>query len=107
MIYKPAGAGEDVRRRLRIPIFAVRFWYMAILINDTHQAISLLQSKGYSKEQAEGFVELVKDLNTSEVVTKGHLDVTIAKLRADLYRYIFGIAVGQVALIVGLIQLLK
>lgn len=77
---------------------------MAILSNDTRHAISI-QSKGYSKEQAEGFVELVKDLNTSELVTKDYLDVIISKLRADLYRYIFGMAVGQVALIVGLIQL--
>ena len=99
--------GECIRHRLRVLIFAVRFWYMAILISDIRQAVSLLQSKGYSKEQAEGFVELVKDLNTSELVTKDHLDVTISKLRADLYRYVFGMAVGQVALIVGLIQLLN
>ncbi|MGH1419415.1 MAG: hypothetical protein ACRBCJ_11210 [Hyphomicrobiaceae bacterium] len=39
----------------------------------------------------------------AELATKGDLQA----LRADLYRYIFGIAFGQVALTVALLQLLN
>lgn len=76
---------------------------MQSLVKDTHNLINFLQTKGYSKEQAEGFVEAVKEFDTAELATKRDLQ----ELRADLYRYIFGIALGQVTITVALIQLLK
>ena len=37
---------------------------------DTYKVIKLLQEKGYSKEEAEGFIEAVQEIQLSGVSTK-------------------------------------
>jgi len=75
---------------------------MTTLVKDSHQLIHFLQKKGYTKEQAEGLVEAVREFDTSNLATKADLD----KLRADLYKYIFTIAAGQITITVALIELI-
>lgn len=61
---------------------------------DTHKTIMKLKQKGYTEEQAEGFVEA---LTESELVTTGYLDnrlnalenslqSSIKDLRTEMYR---------------------
>ena len=76
---------------------------MTTLVVDSHSLVTKLKTKGFSAEQAEGVVEALRELDISELATKTDLK----DLRLDLYRYMFGIAVGQTALIVGLLQFLQ
>lgn len=45
-----------------------------ITIRDTHKVINVLQEKGFTKEQAEGFVEVARELDMSEFATAQQLD---------------------------------
>ena len=57
---------------------------MATLVKDTHGLISFLQAKGYSKEQAEGFVEAVKEFDLESLATKQQQEVLNAKINMVL-----------------------
>ena len=48
---------------------------------DTHKTIMKLKQKGYSEEQAEGFVEA---LTESELVTTSYLDDKVKELRGEI-----------------------
>ncbi|MEZ4103976.1 MAG: hypothetical protein R3B60_01685 [Candidatus Paceibacterota bacterium] len=48
---------------------------------DTHKTIQKLMKKGYTEEQAEGFVEA---LTESDIVTKDYLDSKLIELRLDI-----------------------
>ena len=78
--------------------FVVQFWYMSTLVKDTHDLINFLQKKGYSKEQAEGFVEAVKDFDTDKLATKDQLSLVITKIN-----FLMGL---NVAVFAGIIVLL-
>ena len=79
---------------------------MATLVKDTHKLISFLQAKGYTKDQAEGFVNAVKDFDVADLATKADLK----DLRLDLTKTMFAIVIGQIvaqtALIVAIVELL-
>ena len=53
---------------------------MASLSIDTYKVISLLQQQGYSRQQAEGLVEVLLSADLVDVATQ----VDIAKLRDDI-----------------------
>ena len=57
---------------------------MESILNDTHKIVDFLQTKGYSKEQAEGFVEAVKEFDTSALATTHDVEVTKQTLRNEL-----------------------
>lgn len=43
---------------------------LATLNLDTYKVVKLLQSKGYTEEQAEGFISTLQDITLSGVATK-------------------------------------
>ncbi len=79
---------------------------MATLVKDTHQLIMYLQKKGYTKEQAEGFVEAVKEFDTTDQATKMDLKDLRIGLTKTVYAAVVGQTVAQTALFVAIIELL-
>jgi hypothetical protein len=75
----------------------------ATLIIDTNGIVKKLEQRGFSRTQAEGITEVLKELDTAALATKADLTA----LEARLYKFLFTSMAAQTALIVGLIQLLK
>lgn len=74
---------------------------------DTHTYIKKLKSVGVSEEQAEVHTEMIKEIISSEqIVSKQYLDLRLAELRAEIVKWIIGVAGAQAALIVTLIKLI-
>jgi len=81
---------------------------------DTLTFARRLQEFGFTKEQAEGFAQLQRELIDDRLATRQdlremeiRLDIRLAELKHDLLRWILGIAAGQVALIVALLAFIK
>lgn len=58
---------------------------MNTLAIDTHKTIQNLMKKGYTEEQAEGFVEA---LTGSELLTKSYHDASQAELKASIIQWV-------------------
>lgn len=71
---------------------------------DTHKTIRKLKEKGYTEEQAEGFVEA---LTESELVTKSYLDTRLTDLKIEILKMMVVQSISIVGLTVALIELLK
>lgn len=73
---------------------------MQAITFDTHKAIESLIAKGYSKEQAEGVVEVIKNVEfRTDVATKSD----IAELKAQvkvLLQIVVGLVVANLANII-------
>jgi hypothetical protein len=77
---------------------------MSVAIFDTHAYIKKMKAVGFTEEQAEVQAETVADLINERLVTKVDLDLRIAELKAELVKWMLGIAAGQVALLVTLLK---
>lgn len=75
---------------------------MSAAIFDTHAYIKKMRAVGFTEEQAEVQAETVADLINERLVTKADLDLRIAELKTELVKWMLGIAVGQVALLITL-----
>ena len=79
---------------------------MQMLVIDTNGIVKKLEAKGFSRAQAEGITEALKELDTSSLTTKADLK----DLELRLYKYLGGILIahglGTAALTVALLQLL-
>ncbi|MCB9352525.1 MAG: hypothetical protein H6573_34335 [Lewinellaceae bacterium] len=98
---------------------------------DTYKIVRLLQDKGYSQEEAEGFIQAVQEITLTGVATRQDitnvrkevadlraelktdiaalrtdLKTDIAEVRTDLYKFMFLNSIGIVGLTVTLIKLL-
>jgi hypothetical protein len=76
---------------------------MQTLVIDTNGIVKKLEARGFSRTQAEGITEALKELDTSGLATKADL----AALEARFYKFIFTAMAAQSARIVGLIELLN
>jgi hypothetical protein len=80
---------------------------MQTLVIDSNGIVKKLEQHGYSRTQAEGITQVLKELDISMLATKADLK----DLELRLYKYLGAIliahAVGTAALTVSLIQLLK
>lgn len=59
----------------------------AMLHMDTYKVVQLLQSKGYTKDEAEGFIAAIQEITLSGVATKQDITdmkAAIAALRAEI-----------------------
>ncbi len=77
---------------------------MSVAIFDTHAYIKRMKAVGFTEEQAEVQAETVADLINERLVTKADLDLRIAELKTELVKWMMGIALGQVALLVTLLK---
>jgi hypothetical protein len=80
---------------------------MQTLVVDTNGVVKKLEQRGFSRAQAEGITEVLKELDTSLLVTKGDLDTALANQTATLIKWMTGVLLAQGALIVTLLEYLK
>jgi hypothetical protein len=71
---------------------------MKTLTVDTDKVITILEKKGYTKEQAEGLVEAARQVDLSELATKSEHKVLETKLN-----FVLGL---EVAIFVSVLALL-
>ena len=83
---------------------------------DTYKVVNMLQTKGFTKEQSEALLEVAKEIDLSELVTKGdpkeglselrtELSTKISNLQISLMKWITGMLLAQAGLIVALLQI--
>ena len=66
-----------------------------------------MKSVGVSEEQAEVHTEMIKEIiSSNQIVSKQYLDLRLAELKAEIIKWMIGVAGAQVALIVALIKLI-
>jgi len=56
----------------------------ATLHLDTHKVVKLLQGKGYTEEEAEGFIAAIQEITLSGVATKQYLQQVRDDLKQDI-----------------------
>lgn len=71
-----------------------------VLVLDTHKTIERLKAKGYTQEQAEGFVEAIAE---SDLITKSYLDQSIHKLRSDIVMWVAGLLFAAVGVLLSVL----
>lgn len=71
---------------------------MAISL-DTHKAIKHLMNAGFSPQQAEGMIDTLQQVNTSQLVTK----TDMAEFKTDIYKFIMVNTIATIGLTVGLV----
>ena len=80
---------------------------MQTLVIDTNGIVKKLEARGFSRTQAEGITEALKELNASALATKNDLK----DLELRLYKFLAGVLIahglGTAALTVALLQLLS
>jgi hypothetical protein len=57
---------------------------MQTLVIDTNGIVKKLEAKGFSRTQAEGITEVVKELDTSTLATKSDLNDAVQTLQVAL-----------------------
>ena len=87
---------------------------MQTLVIDTNGIVKKLEQRGFSRAQAEGITEALKDLDTSTLATRSDLstavqalELALAKQANTIITWMTGILIAQGALIVALIQYFK
>jgi hypothetical protein len=80
---------------------------MQTLVVDTNGIVKKLEAKGFSRTQAEGITDALKELDTSKLVTKADLEVALAKQTVSIVTWMTAALLAQGALVVALIQYLK
>lgn len=72
---------------------------MALL--DTHAAIKLLTSKGFTEDQAEAIV-FIEEEKADKLVTNSDLKIAIQELKIDMIKWVTPFLLTIILLIVGL-----
>jgi hypothetical protein len=80
---------------------------MQTLVIDTNGIVKKLEQRGFSRTQAEGITEALKELDISPLATKLDLELALAKQATTIITWTTGILVAQGALIVALIEYFK
>lgn len=57
---------------------------IATLYMDTYKIVQLLQTKGYTKEEAEGFIEAIREINIIGVATKQDISDLRDELKEEI-----------------------
>ncbi len=69
---------------------------------DTHRFVKRMTAAGMPEQQAEALAESQADLLNSNPVTKLELDKALAKIEAHLIKWMVGLTMGGVGVIVAL-----
>jgi hypothetical protein len=78
---------------------------------DTHEVVKELKAAGFTDEQAEAVTRAVRraqDIDLSNLATKqdiAQLRTEMAELRAELIKWVVGIAFAQTATIIAILRL--
>lgn len=77
---------------------------MATITFDTHKFIKKLEASGVPSAQAEVLIEVFRESNESaELASKVDVKLAIADLRADLIKWMIGLALAQMGLLIGIL----
>jgi len=79
---------------------------MSTITFDTLKFVEKLEKAGVSREQAKAEAEAlaeVLDSGAQELVTKKDMLIALADLRADLMKWVIGLALAQVGLLVAIL----
>jgi len=79
---------------------------MTVITFDTLKFVEKLEKAGVPREQAKAEAEAlaeVLDSGAQELVTKKDLVIALAELKADLMKWVIGLALAQVGLLVGIL----
>jgi len=87
---------------------------MQTLVVDTNGIVKKLQERGFSRAQAEGITDALKELDTSSLATNAALDSAVQKLQLamrdqtiTIIKWMTGALLAQGALVVALIEFFK
>lgn len=87
---------------------------MQTLVIDTNGIVKKLEARGFSRTQAEGITEALRELDTSSLATKADLkdlrrdiEIAMSKQTVQLLTWITGMLLAQAALVVSLLQYLQ
>jgi hypothetical protein len=72
-----------------------------------HGIVKKLEQRGFSRTQAEGITDALKELDTTNLVTKADLQVALAKQSVTIITWMTAMLLAQGALVVALIQYFK
>lgn len=79
---------------------------MAALTFDTLKFVEKLEMAGVPRAQAKAEAEALSEIieiSAQELVTKRDLQIALADLKADLMKWVIGLALAQVGLLVGIL----
>jgi len=83
---------------------------MQTLVIDTNGIVKKLEQRGFSRTQAEGVTEALKELDVSMLATKADLQNGLRDFEVRLYKFLAGVLIAHglstAALTVTLIELL-
>ena len=80
---------------------------MVAVTFDTHWAIKQLISKGISQDQAEVFVNVIRESRKADmesVVTNADMKAALAELKAELIKWMFSGFIAIIALLVTILM---
>ena len=80
---------------------------MQTLVIDTNDVIKKLEHRGFSRTQAEGITEALKELDSSALVTKTDLKIALADQTITMIKWITAMLLAQAAFIIAFIQYFK
>jgi hypothetical protein len=80
---------------------------MQTLVIDTNGIVKKLEQRGFSRAQGEGITEALKELDTSQLVTKTDLEIALADQTITILKWMTGMLLAQGALVVALLEYLK
>ena len=75
---------------------------MATLVIDTHNFITRLKEAGMEEKQAEAIISGLKEIDLKQVASKED----IAELKADLFKWLIPILLGQIAVFAAVVKFL-
>jgi hypothetical protein len=83
---------------------------MQTLVIDSTNIVKKLEQRGFTRTQAEGITEALKELDTAALVTKADLKDALRDFEVRLYKFLATVliahGIGVAALTVALIQLI-
>ena len=71
---------------------------MVTIAFDTHKVITLLENRGFTKQQAEALISAAQDIDISTVATKTDLQ----DLKLDLIKWMIGTQLAYGAIIIAI-----
>jgi hypothetical protein len=80
---------------------------MQTLVTDTNGIVKKLEARGFSRTQAEGITEALKDLDVSTLATRADLELALERQTIALIKWMVGLLLAQGAVVVALIENLK
>ena len=80
---------------------------MQTLVIATNGIVKKLEHRGFSRAQAEGIPEALKELDATGLVTKTDLELALAKATTTIVMWMAGALLAQGALVVALIEFFK